>query len=27
VSGVGEDLTTNIPGPPGGVSQILWETD
>ncbi len=27
VSGVGEDLTTNIPGPPGGVSQILWETE
>ena len=27
VSGVGENLTTNIPGPPGGVSQILWETD
>ena len=27
VSGVGEDLTTNIPGPPGGVSQMLWETD
>jgi type IV pilus assembly protein PilY1 len=27
VSGVGEDLTTSIPGPPGGVSQMLWETD
>jgi|GEM_PF-184507 len=27
VSGVGEDLTTKIPEPPGGVSQILWETD
>jgi len=27
VSGVGQNLTTNIPGPPGGVSQILWETD
>jgi len=26
VSGVGEDQGTNIPGPPGGVSQILWET-
>lgn len=26
VSGVGEDQSTNIPGPPGGVSQILWET-
>jgi type IV pilus assembly protein PilY1 len=27
VSGVGEDQSTNIPGPPGGVSQMLWETD
>ena len=26
ISGVGEDQTTNIPGPPGGISQILWET-
>ncbi len=26
VSGVGEDQSTNIPGPPGGVSQILWQT-
>jgi hypothetical protein len=27
VSGVGEGQSTNIPGPPGGVSQMLWETD
>jgi type IV pilus assembly protein PilY1 len=27
VAGVGKDLTTNIPGPPGGVSQMLWETE
>ena len=25
--GAGEDLSTNIPGPPGGVSQMLWKTD
>jgi len=26
VSGVGEDQSTRVPGPPGGVSQLLWET-
>jgi type IV pilus assembly protein PilY1 len=25
-SGVGEEQKTKIPGPPGGVSQLLWET-
>ena len=25
--GAGEDLSTSIPGPPGGVSQMLWKTD
>jgi hypothetical protein len=27
VSGVGEDQTTKIPGPPAGVTRMLWETD
>jgi type IV pilus assembly protein PilY1 len=27
VVGVGEDGSTNIPGPPGGVTPLLWETD
>jgi hypothetical protein len=27
VSGVGEDQTTSIPGPPGGISHMLWETE
>jgi type IV pilus assembly protein PilY1 len=27
ISGVGEEQTTKIPGPPGGVTQILWETE
>ncbi|UCH09417.1 MAG: hypothetical protein JSU61_09280 [Fidelibacterota bacterium] len=27
VSGVGEDLSTRIPSPPGGLTRMLWETD
>jgi Tfp pilus tip-associated adhesin PilY1 len=27
VAGVGEDGSTNIPGPPGGITPLLWETD
>jgi Tfp pilus tip-associated adhesin PilY1 len=27
VAGAGENLSTSIPGPPGGVSRMLWETD
>jgi hypothetical protein len=27
VSGVGEDQSTKIPGPPAGVTPMLWETD
>jgi type IV pilus assembly protein PilY1 len=27
VAGIGEDGSTNIPGPPGGISPILWETE
>ena len=27
IAGAGKNLATNIPGPPGGVSQMLWETE
>ena len=27
VSGVGEELSTRIPGPPSGLTRMLWETD
>ena len=27
VAGVGEDGSTNIPGPPGGITPLLWETE
>ncbi len=27
VQGAGEDGSTNIPDPPGGVTRIIWETD
>jgi type IV pilus assembly protein PilY1 len=27
LAGVGEDGSTNIPGPPGGITPLLWETD
>jgi hypothetical protein len=27
VVGVGEDGSTNIPGPPGGITPLLWETE
>jgi type IV pilus assembly protein PilY1 len=27
VSGVGKDLSTRIPSPPGGITRMLWETD
>ena len=27
VAGAGENFSTSIPGPPGGVSRMLWETD
>ena len=27
VAGVGQGGTTNIPGPPGGITPLLWETD
>ena len=27
VAGVGEDGSTTIPGPPGGITPLLWETD
>jgi type IV pilus assembly protein PilY1 len=27
VAGIGEDGTTNIPGPPGGIQPLVWETE
>ncbi|NTV42333.1 MAG: hypothetical protein HGA63_03445 [Syntrophobacteraceae bacterium] len=27
VAGVGENGSTNIPGPPGGITPLLWETE
>jgi len=27
VAGIGEDGSTSIPGPPGGITPILWETE
>ncbi|MBW1798751.1 MAG: hypothetical protein JRJ21_10200 [Deltaproteobacteria bacterium] len=27
VAGAGENFSTSIPGPPGGISRMLWETD
>jgi hypothetical protein len=27
VAGIGEDGSTTIPGPPGGISPLLWETE
>jgi len=27
VAGVGEDGSTNIPGPPGGITPLVWETE
>jgi hypothetical protein len=27
VAGIGEDGSTTIPGPPGGLSPLLWQTD
>ncbi|MBP1746273.1 MAG: hypothetical protein H6Q54_888, partial [Deltaproteobacteria bacterium] len=27
IAGVGEGGSTTIPGPPGGITPLLWETD
>jgi hypothetical protein len=27
VAGIGENGSTNIPGPPGGITPLLWETE
>jgi len=27
VAGIGEDGSTTIPGPPGGITPLMWETE